>query len=62
MKAEAQPTIKVEGQLVITVEAQGGFNPTSFLSFTTWYKKKHNLKLGADPIKLIKLIAAFKTI
>jgi hypothetical protein len=35
MKAEAQPTIKVEGQLVITVEAQGGFNPTSFLSFTT---------------------------
>ena len=34
MKAEAQPTIKVEEQPAITVEAQGGFDPTSFLSFT----------------------------
>jgi hypothetical protein len=34
MKAEAQPIIKVEGQPVITVEVQGGFDPTSFLSFT----------------------------
>ncbi|KFY03277.1 hypothetical protein V490_00233 [Pseudogymnoascus sp. VKM F-3557] len=62
MKAEAQPTIKVEGQPAITVEAQGGFDPTSFLSFTAWYEKRHNLKLGADPAELTKLMAAFKTI
>jgi hypothetical protein len=35
MKAEAQPTVKVKGQLAITIKAQGGFDPTSFLSFTT---------------------------
>ena len=62
MKAEAQPTIKVEGQPAITVEAQGGFDPTSFPSFTAWYEKKHNLKLGADPAELTKLMSAFKTI
>ena len=62
MKAEAQPTVKFGGQPAITVEAQGGFDPTSFLSFTAWYKKKHNLKLGADPAELAKLIAVFKTI
>jgi hypothetical protein len=62
MKAEAQPTIKVEGQPAITVEAQGGFDPTSFLSFTAWYKKKHNVKLGTDPAELTKLMATFKTI
>jgi hypothetical protein len=62
IKAEAQPTINVEGQHATTVEAQGGFDPTSFLSFTTWYEKKHNVKLGADPAELTKLMAAFKTI
>jgi hypothetical protein len=35
MKAEAQLTIKVKGLPIITVKAQGGFDPTSFLSFTT---------------------------
>ena len=44
------------------VDAQDGFDPTSFLSFTAWYEKKHNLKLGADPAELTKLMAAFKTI
>lgn len=38
------------------------FDPTSFLSFTTWYEKKHNAKLDADPAELTKLMAAFKTI
>jgi hypothetical protein len=62
MKAEAQPTVKFGGQPAVTVEAQGGFDPTSFLSFIAWYEKKHNLKLGADPTELTKLMAAFKTI
>jgi hypothetical protein len=44
------------------VEVQGGFDPTSFLSFITWYEEKHNVKLGADPAKLTKLMTAFKTI
>ena len=62
LKTEAQPAIQVEGQPAITVEAQGGFDPTSFLSFTAWYEKKCNVKLGADPAELTKLMAAFKTI
>jgi hypothetical protein len=41
---------------------QEEFDPTSFLSFTTWYKKKYNVKLGADPVELTKLMAAFKII
>ena len=39
-----------------------GFDPLSFLSFTAWYETKHNVKLGADPIELTKLMTAFKTI
>ncbi|KAG4415545.1 hypothetical protein IFR04_011309 [Cadophora malorum] len=61
IQAEAQPAVKVEAQPA-KVEAQDGFDPTSFLSFTAWYEKKHNLKLGADPAELTKLMAAFKTI
>jgi hypothetical protein len=61
IKAEAQPAVKVEAQPA-KVEAQDGFDLTSFLSFTAWYEKKHNLKLGADPAELTKLMAAFKTI
>jgi hypothetical protein len=61
MNADAQPTNKVEGQPA-KVEAQDGFDPTSFLSVAAWYEKKHNLKLGADPAELTKLMAAFKTI
>jgi hypothetical protein len=38
------------------------FDPSSFLSFTAWYKTKHNVKLGADPAELTKLMTAFKTI
>ncbi|MCJ1360343.1 MAG: hypothetical protein MMC33_010348 [Icmadophila ericetorum] len=62
IKAEAQPATKVEGQPAITAEVQGGFDPTSFLSFNAWYEKKHNVKLGADPAELTKLVAAFKTL
>ena len=61
IKAEAQPAVKVEAQPA-KVAAQDGFDPTSFLSVTAWYEKKHNLKLGADPAELTKLMAAFKTI
>ena len=32
------------------------------LYFTAWYEKKHNVKLGADPAELTKLVAAFKTL
>jgi len=53
IKAEAQPA---------KVEEQAGFDPTSFLSFTAWYEKKHNVKLGTDPTELTKLMATFKTI
>jgi hypothetical protein len=61
IKAEVQPAANIEVQAA-KVEVQDGFDPTSFLSFTTWYEKKHNIKLGTDPIELTKLMAAFKTI
>lgn len=61
--ASVSPTIKVEvpeGQSgVLTGQ---GFDPSSFLSFTARYKTKHNVKLGADPAELTKLMTAFKTI
>lgn len=60
IKAEAQPAVKVEAQAA-KVGAPDGFDPTSFLSFTAWYEKKHNVKLGADPAELTKLMAALKT-
>jgi hypothetical protein len=59
--ASVSRAIKVEAQPA-KVEAQDGFDPTSFLSFTAWYEKKHNLKLGADPAELTKMMAAFKTL
>ena len=57
IKAEGQPASPAS-----SAEAQGAFDPTSFLSFTAWYERKHNLKLGADPVELTKMMAAFKTI
>jgi hypothetical protein len=61
--ASVSPAIKVvalEGQLgVLTGQV---FDPSSFLSFTAWYETKHNVKLGADPAELTKLMTAFKTI
>jgi hypothetical protein len=61
IKAEAQPAANVEPRAA-NVGVQGGFDPTSFLSFTAWYEKKHNVKLGADPAELTKLVAAFRTL
>jgi hypothetical protein len=55
IKAEAQPAANIEPQAA-NVGVQGGFDPTSFLSFTAWYEKKHNLTLDADPAELTKLI------
>jgi len=61
--ASVSPAIKVEAP-----EGQSGvltgqvFDPSSFLSFTAWYETKHNVKLGADPAELTKLMTAFKTI
>lgn len=61
IKAEAQLTVKVEVQPA-KVEVQDEFDLISFLSFTAWYEKKHNVKLGADSAELTKLMATFKTI
>jgi hypothetical protein len=61
--ASVSPAIKAEapeGQSgVLTGQ---GFDPSSFLSFTAWYETKHNVKLGADPAELTKLMTTFKTI
>jgi hypothetical protein len=60
--ALVSPTIKVEALGQSGVLMGQAFDLSSFLSFTTWYETKHNVKLGADPVELTKLITAFKTI
>jgi hypothetical protein len=63
ISALVSPIIKaevLEGQSRVLIGQ--GFDPLSFLSFTAWYETKHNVKLGADPIELTKLMTAFKTI
>ncbi|PQE17586.1 C2 domain-containing protein [Rutstroemia sp. NJR-2017a WRK4] len=60
IKTEAQPV--VVGAQPEKVEAQVGFDPTNFVSFTVWYEKTHKVDLAADPAELAKMVSAFSQI